>query len=333
MITFTGTDIGHSADLLRKNELVAIPTETVYGLAGNAYSPTAVKKIFETKNRPVFNPLIVHIADVSALNEVAVNIPSIALELGNRFWPGPLTMILPKSDKIEDIVTAGLPNVAVRIPNHPITLELLKNLSFPLAAPSANPFGYISPTEPLHVQNQLNGKIPYILDGGKCESGIESTVVGFDGDSIVIYRSGVIGKEELLEIVKTVRYHTCDNSEPQSPGMLRSHYSPNTPLYLTVNVDEAVSHFNPLEIGVITFSKSIEVIPAQHQFTLSPEGDLRQVARRLYSTLHLLDQMKLKAIVAERMPDIGIGISINDRLERASVNSEKFKPNNQICCK
>ena len=209
-----GTDILKAKNLLEHGELVAIPTETVYGLAGNALNASAVAKIFSVKNRPAFDPLIVHVPNVNAVYEYVAEIPEKAYALAQRFWPGPLTLLLQKKSIIPDLVTAGLETVGVRCPDHPLTQDLLKILSFPLAAPSANPFGYVSPTTPAHVDEQLGDKIKYILDGGKCEVGIESTIVGMENGEVVVYRMGGLSTEEIESVVGNVKIQTHSSSNP-----------------------------------------------------------------------------------------------------------------------
>ena len=201
-MTYISNDIETAAALLENDQVIAIPTETVYGLAGNALKPSVVNKIYEIKNRPLSNPLIIHLADTTQLTKYVKNIPAIAEKLAEQFWPGPLTLLLPKKDIVPDCVTSGLPNVAVRIPSHPMATQLLHKLSFPLAAPSANPFGYISPTSAEDVKRILFGKIDYILDGGSCTKGIESTIVGFDGELPIIYRVGAISYEAIKKIAR-----------------------------------------------------------------------------------------------------------------------------------
>ena len=199
-MTYISKNIDTAVALLENDQVIAIPTETVYGLAGNALIPSVIKKIYEIKNRPLTSPLIIHLHDTTQINKYVKNIPEIAKKLAEHFWPGALTLLLPKTDVIPDIVTAGLPNVAIRIPSHPVALELLRKLSFPLAAPSANPFGYISPTSAEDVKRILFRKIDYILDGGNCATGIESTIVGFNGDTPIIYRVGAISPEAIKKV-------------------------------------------------------------------------------------------------------------------------------------
>src|SRR5260221_6332098 len=195
-----GKDIAKAKALLEQGKLVAIPTETVYGLAGNALNIDAATKIFAAKNRPYFDPLIVHVSNFQSVEEYAEKIPSKAIELMKRFWPGPLTVLLSKKNNIPDLVTSGLDRVGLRCPDHPMTLELLRSLTFPLAAPSANPFGYVSPTNPRHVNDQLGNEIEYILDGGECKVGIESTIVGFENDMPIIHRLGGLRVEGIESV-------------------------------------------------------------------------------------------------------------------------------------
>lgn len=321
--TQIGNDLSFAVELLSDDEVVAIPTETVYGLAGNAFSKKAINKIYQIKKRPFSNPLIVHVADVSKINEIAKDIPEIAWELLEKFSPGPLTVLLPKKATILDEVTAGLKDVAIRIPNHQLTLELLKKLDFPLVAPSANPYGYISPTKPSHVHKQLGSKIPYILDGGSCDKGIESTVVGFENGKIIIYRLGAISVEMIAEVSKEVIIRDTEKEKPLSPGMVPHHYSPHTKLILTDKPEEIVKFYKVDEVAFIGFKNKLNFIPDENQLVLSSEGNLNEAAQNLYHALHLMDDKNLKVIVAEKMPNEGIGKSINDRLTRASHNKKE----------
>ncbi len=316
--TEIGTDIQKAVDLLMQGELVAIPTETVYGLAGNAFSSTAVKKIFEVKNRPFTNPLIVHISSVDQLSSIVKKVPQIALQLLQAFSPGPLTLILPKKEMIPDFVTAHSSQVAVRIPNHSVCLELLNKLPFPLAAPSANKFTSISPTNPNHVMNQLSGDIPYILDGGFCNKGIESTIVGFENDTMLVYRLGAITIEQLQEIHPNIKRVNGD-SVIQSPGMMKYHYAPKTPLLLTDNVADSMQSYNTQKIAVLYFRQPAVECGAAFKQVLSINGSLPEAAANLYKALYELDKQKPDIIIAERLPDIGLGLSINDRLKRATT--------------
>jgi L-threonylcarbamoyladenylate synthase len=311
-----GTHIHTAKDFLEKGDLVGIPTETVYGLAGNAFDVKAVAKIFAVKNRPTFDPLIVHTHRISQIEQFVVDFPSKAQRLAEHFWAGAMTLLLPKKDIIPDLVTAGLPTVAVRIPQHPLTLSLLESLPFPLAAPSANPFGYISPTTAQHVAAQLGDKIPYILDGGSCQVGIESTIIGFENEDTIIYRLGGLSVEAIEAIIGKVKVKTHSSSNPNAPGRLESHYAPTKPLYLDKNIFEK---FTPEEVGVLRFTEYLQAIPHQNQFLLSPKGDFLEAAQNLFSVMRMLDAMPIKAIFAELLPEENLGRAINDRLRRASV--------------
>jgi L-threonylcarbamoyladenylate synthase len=312
------TDIKKAEKALKKNKLVAIPTETVYGLAGNAYDESALIEIFKLKNRPFYNPLIVHIKSASSISDVAIDIPESAMILAEKFWPGPLTLVLKKQPHISDLITAGKDTVAVRVPNHPVALTLLDKLDFPLAAPSANPFGSISPTNADHVFNYFGGKLEVILDGGECEKGLESTIIGFENNQPVLYRHGSISSEEIEKI--TGKLSTITNSEktPNAPGMLSRHYAPNTATYLTNNVVELINCFKGKRIGILVFKNQINGKGIIHKEILSKSGDLNEAAKNLYAAMHRLDENNLDVIIAERLPDIGLGKTMNDKLERAT---------------
>ncbi|HEY1037879.1 MAG TPA: L-threonylcarbamoyladenylate synthase [Bacteroidia bacterium] len=309
----TGTDIDKAALLLQQGELVAIPTETVYGLAANALDTKAVIKIFEAKNRPFFDPLIIHVSSIKDIELYCTNIPAIATDLLKTFSPGPLTLLLDKKNNVPDLVTSGLPQVAVRIPNHPLTLKLLKQVQLPLAAPSANPFGYISPTSAKHVDQQLGDKINYILDGGECEIGVESTIAGFEGNKIIVYRLGGLAIEE-LEKFGTVELRINHSSNPQAPGQLKSHYAPRKPLILG-NVTELLLQHPGKKISVLSFHKTYPVTTK----ILSPKKDLREAAHNLFAYLRELDESDTELIIAEKFPGNFLGRAINDRLERAAA--------------
>jgi L-threonylcarbamoyladenylate synthase len=311
------TDINKAKETLLKNELIAIPTETVYGLAGNAYNEIAIKKIFKLKNRPFYNPLIVHLKSASCISDVAVDIPESALILADKFWPGPLTLVLKKQEHISDLITAGKQTVAVRVPSHPLTSALLDQLDFPLAAPSANPFGSISPTNAEHVFNYFGEALNVILDGGECEKGLESTIIGFENNSPVLYRHGSITLEDIEKVVGKLSLATNSDKSPNAPGMLSRHYAPMTDTYLTNNVSGLLKSFEGRKIGLLLFKNRIENTNIVHQEILSTSGDFTEAAKNLYAAMHRLDQNKLDVILAERLPDKGLGKTINDKLERA----------------
>lgn len=310
-------DTALAAEYLRKGEIVAIPTETVYGLAGNAFNKGAVSKIFDAKKRPYFNPLIVHANSIDSVFEFA-NLAGPALALAQKFWPGPLTLLLPKKDNIPDTVTAGSPVIAVRIPAHPLTLQLLEKIDFPLAAPSANPFGYVSPTTAEHVASQLGDVIPFILDGGPCSVGLESTIAGFDfADNLLIYRIGGIAIEELERATgkKAVLVNEMDKL-PQAPGMLKNHYATATPLFRG-NINEMIKNYPPEKTGIISLKTTYPDVPIYQQQILSPIGNLKEAARNLFAALRKLDALNLNVILAEEFPETGLGSAINDRLKKA----------------
>ncbi|MCS7073955.1 MAG: L-threonylcarbamoyladenylate synthase [Bacteroidia bacterium] len=315
-----GQNLEIAIENLLNDELVAIPTETVYGLAGNALSELAVCRIYEAKNRPSYDPLIIHVDSIQKIENYSINFPSEARELAEKFWPGPLTLLLPKRSIVSDWVTAGNDLVAIRIPNHPITLQLLSKLPFPLAAPSANPFGYISPTKPEHVQKQLGDKVSYILDGGECKIGLESTIVGFDSDGVpVIYRLGGISVEQIEAVVGQVRIRPNQSSNPKAPGMLKSHYAPRTPIQLVDIAEWLQTHPERNHFALLSFQKYYPLIPLSKQRVLSPQGDVNEAARNLFSYLRELDELEVDIIFAELVPNIGLGKAINDRLIRAAA--------------
>ncbi len=302
---------------LINDEIIGMPTETVYGLAGNAFSESAIKKIFALKKRPFYNPLIVHIKSASLLNTIARDIPEMAQRLAEEFWPGPLTLVLKKQPHISDYITAGKDTVAIRVPNHPVALALLEKLDFPLAAPSANPFGSISPTSAMHVSNYFEDKLDVILEGGECERGIESTIIGFENNQPVLYRHGSISVEEIEKIVGKLKIIVNNDSKPDSPGMLSRHYAPITNTYLTNNVDELLKIFQGKKIGLLLFKDGVLNDQDTIQEVLSENGDLKEAARKLYAALHRLDKSNLDVIIAEKFPNEGLGKTLNDRLERA----------------
>ena len=348
MHTEVGHEVEQAARLLEAGELVAIPTETVYGLAANALNAQAVARIFEVKNRPHFDPLIVHLgagqgpespmagmtnmgpcrdaAKAEAylramLDPYVRKLPAWALKLARNFWPGPLTLVLPRKPIIPDIVSSGLDTVALRIPAHFATLELLARLPFPLAAPSANLFGRVSPTTAQHVMDQLGGKIPYVLDGGPCGIGLESTIVGEVDGAPAIMRVGGLRLEEVEATIGKVALapHTAT---PQAPGALESHYAPRTPLYFD-DLGYTERGYVPGEVALLLYKKELAGVPADQQRVLSPLGDLNEAAQKLFAAMRELDALcaarGLKAIFTQKFPDQGLGRAINDRLKRASV--------------
>jgi L-threonylcarbamoyladenylate synthase len=318
----TGADIYRAAELLSRGEVVAIPTETVYGLAANALNPAAVLKIFEIKNRPAFDPLIVHVPEIDHFDRYAKDIPESARKLAEAVCPGPVTFILPKKAIVPDLVTSGHDTVGLRIPDHPLALKLLNHLSFPLAAPSANPFGYVSPTTAQHVADQLGDSIPYILDGGACRVGLESTIVDFSQEPPVVLRLGGMQLEELEHLMGARLGTRISSSNPKAPGMLIAHYSPGKPVFLGQLADLA-QEYNHLKVGVLAFQHELEGVPTQYQRILSPSGDLSEAARNLFQFLRDFNSMPVDCILAEFVPDNHLGRAINDRLRRAAASKKQ----------
>jgi L-threonylcarbamoyladenylate synthase len=312
-----GTNIKTAINLLESGQLVAIPTETVYGLAASALNDDAVLRIFEAKNRPQFDPLIVHSDSIEKIVDFVADFPTKAKQLAKAFWPGPLTLLLPKKPIIPDLVTSGLDTVAIRIPNHELTLNLLSQLPFPLAAPSANPFGYISPTSAQHVQNQLGTKLNYILDGGECVVGIESTIVGFENDQAIVYRLGGISVEAIEAVIGKVSVQPHSSSNPKAPGMLKSHYSPRKELVL-FDYPLSIIH-NPLLVGYLAFQHASPLFPIENQRILSPSGNFTEAAKNLFAYLRQLDDLDIGKIYAELLPEENLGRAINDRIRRAAA--------------
>ena len=320
------TPIQTAKHFLANGEVVGIPTETVYGLAGNALNEDAILKIFKVKNRPFFDPLIIHTNSIERVRDYVSEFPIKAQQLAKAFWPGPLTLLLPKKPIIPDLITSGLERVAIRIPNHPLTLSLLESLDFPLAAPSANPFGYISPTSAAHVEAQLGSKIPYILDGGECQVGIESTIIGFENDEIIVYRLGGISVDEIEKIVGKVVVMNHSTSNPTAPGMVKSHYAPRKRLIIVkyspqsaVHSPQSNVHSPTSKIGFLAFQNLSNQFKIENQLVLSPSGSFEEAAKNLFAYLRLLDGMDIDVIFAELLPEIGLGRAINDRLKRAAA--------------
>ncbi|MDH5397497.1 MAG: L-threonylcarbamoyladenylate synthase [Cyclobacteriaceae bacterium] len=312
-----GGDIHYAADLLKKGEVVAIPTETVYGLAANAHDSMAVTHIFKIKERPFFDPLIVHTWSIETAARYVLDFPDVAMKLARAFWPGPLTLILPKKDLIPDIVTSGLDTVGLRIPDHPLTLALLKLTDLPLAAPSANPFGYVSPTTPRHVADQLSGKIDYILDGGPCRVGLESTIVGFEEDIPIVYRLGGITVEKIEKVIGKVVIRSHSTSNPKAPGMLKSHYAPKVPL-LFGDISELLPQHSGKKVALLTF-REMSGLAGVKNIALSPAGNLEEAAQNLFRVLRSFDHADIDLVLAAPFPDHGLGRAINDKLRRAAA--------------
>ncbi len=308
------TSIEEAISQLKQGNLVAIPTETVYGLAANALDEKAVASIFAAKNRPHFDPLIVHCSSLNEVENYASEFPAPLRKLAENLWPGPLTVLLPKKNNISDLVTAGSSRCAFRVPNHPLTLEVLKSLPFPLAAPSANPFGYVSPTTAEHVENQLGEAISMVLDGGPCSVGLESTIVGWE-NGLVIYRLGGCTTEEIEKMagVKISRVQTS-SSKPAAPGMLDSHYAPKKKVVMVEDWNTTHCDCNQ---GYLFFGS--QPFEAYHFRNLSEDGNIVEAAAQLFKFLRELDELPIEMIYAQWLPEAGLGRAINDRLKRASA--------------
>jgi L-threonylcarbamoyladenylate synthase len=314
-------DPERAAKLLRAGMLVAVPTETVYGLAADATNPVAVARIFAAKNRPTFDPLIVHVPSINSLPDLVQDVPDTARRLAEAVWPGPLTIVLPKRDIIPDLVTSGLPGVGVRVPRHPLTLDILKRAGCPLAAPSANPFGAISPTTAQHVLEGLGGVIDGVVDGGPCAVGLESTVVSFMADTPVVLRPGGLPIEFIESVIGPVQRATADaardDAAQPAPGMLSRHYAPRTRLQLLTS-DATAFVAATARCGLLTWGAHDLTSPAAMVINLSPTGDLTACAAGFFAALRELDAADCDVIFARRFPACGLGVALNDRLQRAA---------------
>jgi L-threonylcarbamoyladenylate synthase len=306
--------IKQAAQIIKLGGLVAFPTETVYGLGADGLNPIAVAKIFEAKKRPTFNPLILHIAEKIYLHTLTNYNDERVDQLISKFWPGPLTLVLPKKDIVPEIVTAGNPTVAVRMPNHPIALKLIAMSETPIAAPSANTFGHLSPTTAKHVQKYLGDKVDLILDGGKSSIGVESTIIQYYDGDFYLLRHGGFAKEEIENEIGKIKTAKIDVSKPNSPGQLPFHYSPNTPLFF---FDESLLN-QQKRIGMISFQEEKNNFPFASQKILSNSGDLREAASNLFICLHEMEKENLDLILVETVEEKGLGRAIMDRLRKAT---------------
>jgi L-threonylcarbamoyladenylate synthase len=312
--------IHRGAKIIRKGGIVAFPTETVYGLGADAFNPLAVARIFEVKRRPYFDPLIIHVANPVDVKKLVKEIPSNAKKLTERFWPGPLTVVLLKKEDIPDIVTAGLPTVAIRMPNHSMALTLIKECKCPVAAPSANPFGYLSPTTAEHVRDQLGDQVDLILDGGPCPVGVESTILSFLEEKPRLLRPGGVSLEEIESIIGKVEISPIED-RPSAPGMLPKHYAPRTPIVLNWNVKN-LNRYEDKNVGLLVLQEPKNNLKFHSVEVLSANGDLREAAANLFAAIRRLDTMNLDLILAEPIPEFGLGRAIMDRLRRATSKGE-----------
>lgn len=311
--------IAEAARVLRKGGLVAFPTETVYGLGADAFNAAAVARVFEVKARPSFDPLIVHLADASTLGRVAATEDPRVDTLGARFWPGPLTLVLPRRPEVPEIVTAGLDTVGVRVPAHPAARELIQATGRPLAAPSANPFGYVSPTTAAHVTERLGETIDLVLDGGPCPVGVESTIVSLVGGTATLLRPGGVGREEIEEVLGAPCARAGPPAErPRAPGQLDRHYATSTPLRILPGSPEPAPD-DGRRTGLLAWSSAPPAGGYAATEVLAPDGRPTTAAARLFAALRRLDSLGLDAILAEPCEERGLGVAIMDRLRRCAA--------------
>ncbi len=309
--------IAQSASIIKKGGLVAFPTETVYGLGADGLNPIAVAKIFEAKKRPTFNPLILHIAKKDWLEKFAVYNDKRIDRLIKKFWPGPLTLVLPKTDVVPDIVTSGNSTVAVRMPNHEVALELIEQSGTPIAAPSANKFGHLSPTDAQHVVKSLGDKVDIILDGGKCTVGVESTIIELNGNEIFLLRPGGLSKEAIEKEIGQIITGTINPNKPNAPGQLPFHYAPSIPLdFLN---EKTLKKYSGKNIGALFFEKKRSDSNFSFTRILTGTGDLKEAAANLFQYLHELEKENLDVILVEPVKEEGLGLAIMDRLKKASA--------------
>ncbi len=313
------------AEAIRRGGLVVFPTETVYGLGADALNPSAVARIFDVKQRPLHDPLIVHVSDRQQVQLLVTELPEQAVALIEHFWPGPLTLVLPKSPQVPDIVTAGNHTVAIRMPANPWALELIRLAGVPIAAPSANRFGRTSPTTARHVQDQLSGHYDVLIDGGACRVGIESTVLSLVGKRPVLLRPGGVAPDDIEALIGPVQHGyaaKATGDKLASPGLMPKHYAPSTPL---VVVEDVGPYATRRDVGVIVFQGSPHTFAGPVE-CLSQNGDLREAASNLYRAMRTLDGLGLSLIVAEHVPNTGLGVAINDRLNKAASQSGSHFP-------
>ncbi|MCK0470032.1 L-threonylcarbamoyladenylate synthase [Halalkalibacter sp. APA_J-10(15)] len=320
------SEIKEAALWIKNGDVIAFPTETVYGLGANALDEEAIQNIFQAKGRPSDNPLIVHIAKEEQLKELVIDVPLVAKKLIHAFWPGPLTIILKRTNSIAESVTAGLDTVGVRMPSHPIALTLIEAADVPIAAPSANQSGKPSPTSASHVIHDLNGKIAGVVDGGVTGVGVESTVVDCSVDRVILYRPGGVTKEEIEAVIGPIEVDPSLQAEteaPRSPGMKYTHYAPIGQLYVVSDCGKINNYVQEARakghrVGVLTTEERKAKYDADIVVACGKRDDLSTVAQKLYDSLRTFDQQKAEIIYAEAFPKEGIGIAIMNRLEKAA---------------
>lgn len=312
----TSKNIKIAADKIKNGEIIAFPTETVYGLGADGLNPTAVAKIFEAKNRPSFNPLILHISSFEQLNNLVEITNERIKRLADNFWPGPLTIVLPKKEIVPDLVTAGNPTVAVRMPSHPVALELIKESGRPIAAPSANRFGFLSPTTAEHVEKQLGKNVGLILNGGKSNVGLESTIIEIADKKMFLLRPGGIAKEQIEKVCGMLDVKEIDSSSPNAPGQLLHHYAPAVPIKFLNEVSEV--DVQNKKLAGLFFMENKTYFNFEKVEILSSSGDLHEAAANLFHHLHTLENLVVDLIVVEPIEEIGLGLAIMDRLRKAT---------------
>ena len=312
------TNILEAKKYLEQSKIIAIPTETVYGLAANIYDESAIRSIYSIKKRPLTNPLIVHIKSKDELAQYTFDAPEKALLLAETFWPGPLTLVLPKSEKIPSYISAYKDTVALRVPAHEMALQLLNCLSFPLAAPSANPSNRVSPTNANHVKGYFESEIPFILDGGECKKGLESTIIGFENKEPVLYRLGALPVETIEKVIGPIKIKNNTSTLPDAPGMFSKHYAPTIPLYIIDDLATFLEETSLSSLAYLSFNKKYIHPKIKATYMLSEKKDLKQAAKNLYRTLIHIDSKNYDAIITQLFPEKEQGKAINDRLKRAS---------------
>ena len=310
-----------AAKFIKEGNLVAFPTETVYGLGADGLNPLAVAKIFEAKKRPAFNPLILHITNLKQFEMISGSGNPSIKKLIDNFWPGPLTLVLPKKDIVPDIVTAGNETVAIRMPDHPTALELIDMVGNPIAAPSANTFGHLSPTTAQHVVNQLGSKVDLVLDGGTCRVGIESTIIAILENRVILLRPGGTATEDIEKIIGPIEKDVIFSSnQPISPGQLPYHYAPKIPIRFMHKIDD--ENIDPGRAGLLLFTDRKVDYRFKITKVLTHNSDLREAAANLFSYLHEMESTGIDIIYVEPVREVGLGIAIMDRLRKATNKYE-----------
>jgi L-threonylcarbamoyladenylate synthase len=317
LLDTTHSNITEAAEVIRIGGLVAFPTETVYGLGADGLNPVAAAKIFEAKKRPTFNPLILHIANKDWLKRFSIYDDERINRLVEIFWPGPLTLVLPKTDLVPDIITSGNPTVAVRMPNHKVALELIEKSDVPIAAPSANKFGHLSPTTAQHVVKSLGNKVDIILDGGKCSVGVESTILELQDSEIYMLRPGGLSKEKIEKEIGKIKSGRTNPNKPNAPGQLPFHYAPSIPLdFLS---EENLKKYSDKKIGALFFEEIKDKANFENIKILSSSGNMNEAAANLFRFLHEFEKESLDLILVEPVKEEGLGVAIMDRLKKAAA--------------